>query len=287
MKKDIKIAVASGKGGTGKTLVATNLAYLLSKNKKYQLFDCDVEAPDSIIFFSSTQKILEKNANIMIPEINPDKCTYCGLCADYCEFNAIVIVSQIKKAIVSEDLCHGCGLCSYICPVNAITEKEKPIGKITQFRINNLVIKEGRLNISESTPSPVIRSLKKEIEPDNPAIYDAPPGTSCSVIHTIHDVDFVILVAEASPFGFYDMKLSIEVFKKLNKKFGVIINKSGEYTDKIKEYLKQENIKIFTEIPYDKEIAHLYSEGKLIVKELPHYKEKFMELITEIERMLQ
>ncbi len=280
-----KIVIASGKGGTGKTTVAVNLFYAIRDfyNIPAQLIDCDVEEPNVNIFTKGILKE-EKDVNIKIPVIDTDKCTYCGLCAEYCAYNAIVFVESMKHIAVMEDICKGCGACSYACKFDAITEKDYNLGKVQKFSIdNNSELVEGRLNIGSPFAVPVIKFAKKQENKNSLIIMDAPPGTSCPVIQTIDDADYIILVAEPTPFGLNDLKLMIETVKLVSKKIGVVINKAGIGSDEIYSYLKAENIEILMEIPFDKEIAKLYSDGKIIVKEKPEIKQMYIDMFEKIK----
>ena len=280
----LKIAVASGKGGTGKTTVSVNLAIALKDILKQdiQLVDCDIEEPNDIIFFN-LKPTNSKQVGIKIPEINPDKCTYCGICAEVCEYNAIAIIKRAEKFFISEDLCHGCGACSHFCPENAITEKENYIGEVNKYEQNNLKIIEGKLNISESMPTPVLRETLKEVDKNILTIYDAPPGTSCSMVTTISEADYVLLVTEPTPFGFNDLKLAAEVVKDLKKPVGIIVNRADLGNRDVYEYAEKNNIPILLEIPFEKRIAEIYSRGEIIVTEIPEYKEKFFNIYNKIK----
>ncbi len=280
----LKIAVASGKGGTGKTTVSVNLAIALKDILKQdiQLVDCDIEEPNDIIFFN-LKPTNSKQVGIKIPEINPDKCTYCGICAEVCEYNAIAIIKRAEKFFISEDLCHGCGACSHFCPENAITEKENYIGEVNKYEQNNLKIIEGKLNISESMPTPVLRETLKEVDKNILTIYDAPPGTSCSMVTTISEADYVLLVTEPTPFGFNDLKLAAEVVKDLKKPLGIIVNRADLGNRDVYEYAEKNNIPILLEIPFEKRIAEIYSRGGIIVTEIPEYKEKFFNIYNKIK----
>jgi len=221
-KKPVIVTVASGKGGTGKTLIATSLALSLPEGVQY--LDCDVEAPNAHLFLNPSWEE-EIPAGIVVPRVDEQVCTACGECNRVCEFKAIVVIAD--KVLVFDELCHGCGACSYICPVDAITEIQKPIGVIRKGTARNgTSLIQGVLNIGEPMATPVIRNLKKEAAAGVPVtIRDAPPGTSCPVIEATKDADFVILVTEPTPFGLHDLSLAVETMRELNKKFGVVINR--------------------------------------------------------------
>ena len=262
----IKIAIASGKGGTGKTFVATNIFYtLLQNNYKAMLVDCDAEAPNDTAFFDA--ELTESNeVTQQVPVINIDTCTFCGKCHEYCNYNAIFILPPMKVIRVIEDLCHGCGACSVACKFGAISEKPVSLGQVALYSINGLPsLIEARMNIGVMSPVTVIKAAIKQI--DNNAdfiIMDAPPGTSCPFIQTVASADYVILVTEPTPFGLSDLKQSVETLKKIDKSYGVIINRTGLGNSSVQDYLFKENIPLLLEIPFKKEIAGLYSRGKIV-----------------------
>lgn len=285
-----KITIASGKGGTGKTTVAVNLFHKLNYifRNKVQLVDCDVEEPNDIIFFPDAIKIKETNAFQFIPEIDKDKCIYCNKCSEYCEFNAIVIIPHIKYAEVNTNLCHSCGACSLACKDDAIKEKKEMMGSITTFITpggNSLL--EGRLKIGSSMQTMLIGELKKYISNEEEIIlYDAPPGTSCPVVETIHDADYVILVTEPTPFGLYDLQLMVELLEEINKPFGVIVNKSGLGNDNIYSFLEDKRVELLGEIPFMKKYAECYANGDLtraIPKEISN---AYTEIVDKLEEKL-
>ncbi len=271
----MKIAIASGKGGTGKTLVSTNLFNVITDSI---YIDCDVEEPNGHLFLNST---IEKETIVssLIPSVNPNKCNSCGICAQVCNFNAILCAKS--KVLVFPELCHGCGSCIYFCPQNAISEIPKEIGKIETSSFNNRKFYTGRLNIGEAMAPPLIKKLKEKTKKYKKLIIDCPPGTSCPVIESIKGVDFVILVTEPTPFGLNDLRLAVEVVKKMKIPFGVVINKSGLGGTIIHDYCKNETIPILLEIAHDKWIAETYSNGKLITEDT-YYKNIFTKLYNNI-----
>jgi MinD superfamily P-loop ATPase len=273
------ISVASGKGGTGKTTIAVNLALSLSN---VQLLDCDVEEPNCHIFI----KPVFENKNtvfIPIPQVDQKKCDGCGRCQEVCVYNAIAIVN--RKVLIFPELCHGCGSCAYFCPHGAIKETNKDIGIIEIGKSGEIQFIHGKLNIGKMMAPPVIRAVKKHINKKKTVIIDVPPGTSCPVITAIKDTDFVILVTEPTPFGLNDLSLAVEVVRKLKIPFGVIINRSDLGNKKTDEYCTGENIPILMRIPFSKKIAEIYSRGDSIIGTLPEYREKFQRLFKKIRKV--
>ena len=272
------ISVASGKGGTGKTTVAVNLALSLSN---VQFLDCDVEEPNAHIFLKPQIKS-KAPVFIPVPEIDKNKCNFCGKCAQVCAYNAIAVLK--KDILVFKELCHGCGSCSYFCPQKAIKEVYKEIGVVETGNRDSLQFVHGRLNIGEAMSPPLIRAVKEHINPTKTVIIDVPPGTSCPPIEAIKESDFCILVTEPTPFGLYDLTLAVEVLRKLKIPFGVIINRSGLGDNKVDDYCTKENIPVLMHIPFKKEIASAYSKGETIVKAFPEYKKEFQKLFDDVKQ---
>ena len=272
------ISIASGKGGTGKTTIAVNLAMSISN---VQLLDCDVEEPNAHIFIKP-----EINATISVPipvpKVDKAKCNYCGRCAELCEYNAIAVLND--NVLVFPALCHGCGACSYLCPQNAIEEVNREIGVIELGTKGGLQFGHGRLNIGEAMSPPLIRAVKEYSNPSKTVIIDAPPGTSCPVIESIKGSDYCILVTEPTPFGLNDLVLAVEVLKKLTIPFGVIINRSDLGNQDTHDYCKKENIPRLMEIPFKKEIAVAYSKGIAFVEKMPEYKKEFDKMYEKINK---
>jgi MinD superfamily P-loop ATPase len=283
----IKIAIASGKGGTGKTFVATNIFFtLLQKNYRALLVDCDAEAPNDVAFFDA-ELINSNEVTQQVPIINTDTCTFCGKCHEYCNYNAIFILPPMKIIKVIEDLCHGCGACSVACKFEAISEKPVSLGQVALYSTNGLpVLIEARMDIGVMSPVPVIKAAIKQI--DNLAdiiIMDAPPGTSCPFIQTVASADYVILVTEPTPFGLSDLKQSVETLKTINKPCGVIINRAGLGDNIVYNWLMENSIPLLMEIPFDREIARIYSEGHLLVEENINYRTQFLDLLKTINHL--
>ena len=276
------ISIASGKGGTGKTTVAVNLALSIDN---VQLLDCDVEEPNAHIFLKPKIDKQEK-AYIPVPEIDESKCIYCANCAKACVYHAIAILPSKEKkkgtTLVFANLCHGCGACSALCPENAIKEVNREIGIVEQGSSNGIDFVHGRLNIGEAMSPPLIRQVKRHIDSQKTVIIDAPPGTSCPVVTSVKGSDFCILVTEPTPFGLNDLTLAVEVLRKLEIPFGVVVNRSDLGDDKTDRYCKKEKIPILMRIPFKKEIAVAYSKGEPIVEAFPEYKKAFKGLFEEI-----
>lgn len=276
------ISVASGKGGTGKTTVAVNLALALDT---VQLLDCDVEEPNAHIFLNPVIK--EKiTSTVPIPEVDESKCTYCGKCREVCAYSAIAVLPQDDKSkgsiLIFPHLCHGCGGCSLLCPEKAIREVNKEIGVVEKGDSGAVQFVHGRLNIGEIMSPPLIKYVKEHIDPDRTVIIDAPPGTSCPVIAAVKGSDFCILVTEPTPFGLHDLVLAVEVLQKLQIPFGVVVNRSDIGDEKVDTYCSDNNIPILMRIPFDREIASLYSKGLPFVKEKKEYEKIFRDMFKRI-----
>jgi len=274
------ISVASGKGGTGKTLVATSLALSLKEQHKVQLLDCDVEEPDSHLFLKPVITGSE-TVYIPVPKVNEAKCTYCGKCAQACAYHAIVVLGE--HVLTFPQLCHGCGACSYLCPENAISEEGREGGVVEWGHSNSMEFVHGKLTIGEAMAPPVIRKVKERANNNGIAIVDAPPGTSCPVVESVKDSDFCILVTEPTPFGLNDLILAVETVRELNIPLGVVLNRAGIGDKRVEEYCQGENIPVLLTIPFDAEIARLYSKGIALVDGMPDYKSSFVGLIGKIK----
>ncbi|MEN8155691.1 MAG: ATP-binding protein [Bacteroidota bacterium] len=279
-----KIAVASGKGGTGKTTVAVNLFHQIANDHtaKVELVDCDVEEPNDHLFFEGLEVRKEKQATQLIPTIDNDKCTYCRKCAEWCEFNAIVVIPPAKFAEVNPSLCHSCGACIVACEHGAISENPEEIGVMRTCNTgNNGILTDGSLKIGSAMQTMLIKQVKEQVSDDNEVvIFDAPPGTSCPVVETVSDSDYVILVTEPTPFGLHDLKLTVELLKEINKPFGVVVNKAGLGDRKVYDYLEEEQIEMLGEIPFQLDYASLYAKGELL-KHIPEDVEPVYRAIAE------
>jgi len=273
----MKIAIASGKGGTGKTTLSVNLAaYLSSLKYNVVLVDADVEEPNSGIFFKE-EKLISEIKYKKIPEWKQKICTLCGKCREYCNFNAIITLPQ--SVLVLPELCHSCYACSELCPTGALQMINADLGIVNQFKINeNLSFIEGIMDIGQESAVPLIKQtiefVNKNLKKEDIILLDAPPGTSCPVIETVKDADFIILVTEPTPFGLHDLKLAVQTVQKLNKEFAVIINRYGLGNDEVEKYCSSNNIKIIAKIPNKREIAVLYSKGELLYDKIPEVKKE-------------
>jgi MinD superfamily P-loop ATPase len=277
------ISVASGKGGTGKTLVATSLALSLKDRQRVQLLDCDVEEPNAHLFLRPTF-VGSETVSIPVPKVDEDKCTYCGKCAQVCAYHAIAVLGE--HVLTFHQLCHGCGACSYLCPEEAITEEAKHTGVVEWGYSGGVEFAHGKLTIGEAMPSPVIRKVKEHANGNGVVIIDVPPGTSCPVVETVKDSDFCLLVTEPTSFGLNDLVLAVETVRELGITCGLVLNRVGIGCDKVEEYCQEEKIPILLTIPLLTEIAHLYSKGITLVEGMPRSKESFADLFTQIKEIV-
>jgi MinD superfamily P-loop ATPase len=289
----MRIAVASGKGGTGKTTIAVSLA--LSGAGSVQLLDCDVEEPNAGLFLAQ-HDVRERAITVPVPVIDESKCTACGACASFCEFNAIVHIGT--TVMVFPELCHSCGGCALVCPVNAIHEEPSAIGTLTESKVSRdglpaIEFYQGLLTIGKAMSPPVIRAVKDRSVKDQAdkqrgdadmlTVIDAPPGTSCPMGTAVTGADYVILVTEPTPFGLHDLDLAAKTVRKMGLVFGVIINRCDSGDDRVVSYCEKESIRILMLIPEDRRIAEGYSEGKPLVVSAPEYRGKF-ETLAEMLR---
>jgi MinD superfamily P-loop ATPase len=270
------VAVASGKGGTGKTTVSVNLAKMLGSDVR--LLDCDVEEPNDHLFLKGAT-IKEETVAIPIPQVDESLCDGCGECGRFCEYHAIV--SFGTKPLVFHEMCHGCGGCAKVCPKKAIHEVDRRIGVVETVQAGNITLIQGRIDIGVAMAPPLIRAVKARLQNGLRAILDAPPGTSCPVIATLRGADFVVLVTEPTPFGLHDLKLAVDMVQELGMPFGVVVNRVGIGDDRVHLFCSQEGIPILLEIPEDRRIAEAYSKGSLIVEALPEYRGLFQSLIEK------
>jgi len=277
------ISVASGKGGTGKTLVATSLALSLSDSYKVQLLDCDVEEPNANIFLHVATNQAQP-VRVLVPSVDETRCTYCGTCSAVCAYRAVAVLKG--KVLVFPELCHGCGACSYLCPESAISEEGRDVGVVETGKAGNLELVQGKLNVGEAMAPPVIREVKKHIDPQNIAIIDVPPGTSCPVVEAIKESDLCLLVTEPTPFGLNDLSLAVEVARKMGIMCGVVINRAGIGNDAVELYCRREDIPILMTIPLDRSIALAYSKGMALVEGAPRWRSEFLGLFQRIREII-
>ncbi|HUU26277.1 MAG TPA: ATP-binding protein [archaeon] len=282
----MKLAVASGKGGTGKTTVAVNLAFVASQtglNVAY--LDCDVEEPNGHIFLKPLIANSEPVGNL-IPEVDAGKCTLCGKCSEICQYSAIICIG--KKVLVYPELCHSCGGCSLVCPAEAISEISREIGQLETGRAEPVRFVRGVLNIGEVEGPSLIRKVKASCPEADLVIIDAPPGTSCPVIESIRGCDYVLLVTEPTPFGLNDLKLAVEMVNAMELPFGVVVNRAGLGDGGVREYCQEKRIEVLIEIPDDRKVAETYSRGEMASEVLPEYRAIFEKLLKgPLKRRIQ
>jgi MinD superfamily P-loop ATPase len=319
------ISFASGKGGTGKTTVATNVALALQETAQHTItfLDCDVEEPNAAIFLKPTLT-QRTSVGIPVPQVDFNKCTYCGKCAEVCAYNAIAVINPVKdtekdnkmttntaldnaahrakkSVLIFPELCHGCGGCSLFCPEHAITETHREVGIIERGHAGTIAFVQGMLNVGEPMATPIIREMKREIINDreerrngeteksdngNITIIDVPPGTSCPVIEAVKGSTFTVLVTEPTPFGLNDLVLAVETMRTLAIPCGVIINRHGIGDTSIESYCEQENIPVLLRIPMDREIAVAYSKGIPLVEINTHYRTQFRDVVDTISQLV-
>ena len=270
------ISVASGKGGTGKTLVTTNMAASIGG---VELLDCDVEEPNSYLFFPEMDERESSDCMEPIPVIDEDRCTRCGRCSDFCAYHALAVFPQ--KVLLFPELCHGCGGCALLCPEGAISEGSRSIGRIHRGRSGEVRLLWGELFVGEPMATPLIRAVKAEARGDL-VLVDSPPGTACPVIEAVRGSDFCLLVTEPTPFGLYDLSIAVQVVRGMDIPCGVVVNRSGIGDRGVYDYCKKESIPILLEIPMKREIAELYSRGVLFTTAMAEWRDKFVLLLERI-----
>ena len=273
------LAVASGKGGTGKTSISVNLARVL--DFPVQLLDCDVEEPNAHLFLHGAL-VGEEDISIVVPIIDAAACNACDECVDFCQFNALA--SFCSAPLVFPELCHGCGGCTLVCSRNAISEENFRIGVVKTFVDGHITLKSGCLDVGVSLASALVHAVKDRLDEGVTAILDAPPGTACPAVATLRGADYVVLVTEPTPFGLHDLKLAVDTVRELRLPFGVVINRVGIGDDRVQRFCSEQSIPLLLEIPDDRRIAEAYSRGELIVEALPEYRAHFERLWQAITR---
>jgi len=276
----VNIAVASGKGGTGKTTVATNVAAVsAARGQPTAYLDCDVEEPNGHLFLKP-EIVRQEPVGLPIPVVDESRCNHCGRCGKICQYSAIVCIGQ--KVLVYPELCHACGGCMLVCPEDAISETDRPVGTLEIGHAGAIQFVHGLMNIGEAMSPPLIRAVRSNAPDVDLVVIDAPPGTSCPVIESVRGTDFVMLVTEPTPFGLHDLKLAVEMVHALDLPFGVVINRAGLGDDSTHRFCNEKNIKILAEIPDDRELAVAYSRGEMITEALPAYRALFEQLLASV-----
>ena len=274
----MKVAVLSGKGGTGKTLLSVNLA-AVADNSEY--IDCDVEEPNGHLFFKPSV-IYEENITVKIPQVDNNLCDGCRKCVDFCAFNALAYIKN--QLLINDDICHSCGGCVLLCPQKALTEKNKPVGRVQIGDSGGVRVKTGILNTGEASGIPIIQKLLEDDQPDShkTTFIDCPPGSACIVIESIKDADYCVLVAEPTLFGVHNLNMVYELVTLFNKPFGVVLNKCQEDENPAEKFCVDKNIKILGSIPFDEDLGSLNSDGKIVSRESQKYCDSFLSLLGKV-----
>ncbi|MEW6351204.1 MAG: ATP-binding protein [Thermodesulfobacteriota bacterium] len=274
------ISVASGKGGTGKTTIATSLAWVLGS--RAQILDCDVEEPNCHVLMKPVIT-REEVITLPVPDMDMSKCTLCGRCGEVCRFSAIVVIG--KEVLTFPEICHGCGGCWLLCPEHAIRESARELGALESGFAGPVEFVQGRLRVGEAMSPPLIREVKARINPNKIAILDAPPGASCPVINTVKGSDFIILVTEPTPFGVHDLAIAVEAVTPLGIPLGVVLNRSDIGDLEARSFCKSKRIPILAEIPHDRAIAEGYARGNMLVKSAPEYASVCVQILDRIRSL--
>lgn len=271
------VAVASGKGGTGKTTVASSLA--VTWNSPVQVVDLDVEAPNLHLFLHP-EITGRRSAYLTVPEADQEKCTACRACSDLCQFKAVSVMGEY--VLVFPEMCHGCGGCLAVCPTGALTETFRELGQVEEGRRGEIKFLMGRLRVGEAMSPPLMRQVFRMLDTSRDVIIDAPPGTSCPAMTAVSEADFILLVSEPTPFGFHDLKLAREAFEPLEVPMGLVVNRAGLGDRSIYGYARDTDLPILLEIPYSQEAAQAYSQGQIVAETIPSLRDDFVGLAAAI-----
>jgi len=276
------MAVASGKGGTGKTTVATNLAMAAAATGHEAAYvDCDVEEPNGHLFLNP-RFLDRRTVHVPVPAVDPEKCTACGACGEICQFSAILVIAG--QVMTFENMCHGCGGCRLVCPAGAIAETGREIGVVEEGRADGVGFVHGRLKVGEAMSPPLIRAVRSAADHKGLQIIDAPPGTSCPVITAIRGVDFAVMVTEPTPFGLHDLDLALGMVRELGLPHAVVVNRAVAGNNLARDFCRERGVRILAEIPDDRRVATAYSRGEMAFAAVPGYREHFTALLTAIEK---
>ncbi|OIQ11437.1 ATP-binding protein [Neomoorella thermoacetica] len=277
------VAVASGKGGTGKTTIAVNLALALAEKIPVQVLDCDVEEPNAHLFLQPVFQ-QEEPVTLPVPEVDNARCDGCGRCSEACAFHALAVAGG--RVITFPEMCHGCGACISACPHGALAEKPHRIGVVARGRAGRIDFVQGKIDVGVPLAPPVIRAVKKQARGEGLTLLDAPPGTSCPVVAAVKDCNFCLLVTEPTPFGLNDLRLAVGMVRELGIPFAVVINRSTLGDLRVERYCRHEGIPVLLKIPFNKRYAATYAQGKCLVQEYPDWAPAFAGLWREIERLV-